>query len=252
MMSKPFLAACSAAALLLSSAALADPTPGASGSTTSASPAAAGLPAVRELVFQFGYNTKAASQGTNTGTTTFDIVGLANDGGLTVNATDNWWMSVHPKQTNTCEVYPQGGVTCGKPAYAVSALQLAVLPLLGHNYFSSLSTSTTSSWKQDYNVRATFLPGASSGFAGQVYTWNCAYTLTGKGTYAAQPPLILIHSDGQMKQQGGRYVTVSQKANILFDPRIQMPVYVDELMRLVPQMSVSSYSIEMKLISTRK
>jgi hypothetical protein len=45
---------------------------------------ATGLPTVRHLVYQFGYNTKAAKSGTGTGTTTIDIVGLAKDGGMTV------------------------------------------------------------------------------------------------------------------------------------------------------------------------
>jgi hypothetical protein len=53
-----------------------------------------------------------------------------------------------------------------------------------------------------------------------------------------------------MKQQGGRYITIDQKAGILFDPRIKMPVLVDETLRVVPQQSTNSYSIEMKLIRT--
>jgi hypothetical protein len=167
-----------------------------------------------------------------------------------VTATDNWWMAVHPKQTYSCEVYPNGGVTCAKPPYALTVIQLAVVPLLGHNYFAALSAGSNSTWKQNYNVRATFSPGVSTGFAGQVTTWNCAFTLTGKGTTPDSAPLILIHSDGAMKQQGGRYITANQKANILFDPRIKMPVYVNALLRFVPQQSVSSYSIEMKLIRT--
>jgi hypothetical protein len=176
--------------------------------------------------------------------------GLASDGGLTVNATDNWWMAVHPKQTYTCEVYPNGGVTCAKPPYALTGMQMAVLPLLGRNFFSALASNTSATWNQSYNIRATFLPGAGSGFAGQVYTWKCAYALTGKGTFADQPPLVLIHSQGTMKQQGGRYLELSEQANLLFDPRIQMPVYVNGLFRFVPQMSINSYSVEMKLIQT--
>src|SRR6185437_12153339 len=90
--------------------------------------AAPGLPAMRHLVYQFGYNTKAAKQGTGTGTTTIDITGLAKDGGLTVTATDNWWNTVRPRQTYTCEVYPGGGVTCAQPPNALSPIQLAIVP----------------------------------------------------------------------------------------------------------------------------
>jgi hypothetical protein len=251
-MSKLLTAAFTVAAMLAASPAGAQPTPGASGSVAPAPPAAvAGLPAVRHLVYRFGYNTKAASQGNNTGTTTIDIVGIAKDGGMTVTATDNWWMSVHPKQSSTCEVYSSGAVTCAKPPYALTVMQAVIVPLLGQNYFAALSAGLHSSWKQSYDVRATFSPGAAGmGFAGQVYTWNCAYTLNGKGTIPEQPPLVQIQLVGAMKQQGGRYLTVNQKAGVLFDPRIKMPVYVSESLRTVPQQGVSSYSIEMTLIRT--
>ena len=210
--------------------------------------AAPGLPAMRHLVYQFGYNTKAAKQGTGTGTTTIDITGLAKDGGLTVTATDNWWNTVRPRQTYTCEVYPGGGVTCAQPPNALSPIQLAIVPLLGRNYFHALAASPTSTWQQAYAVRATFLPSAASGFAGQVYTWHCSYSVTGKGPVPKGQPVLLVHLQGAMKQQGGRYVTVNQKANVAFDPRISMPVYVDEEFTFVPRQSVNRYTIEAKLI----
>jgi hypothetical protein len=210
-------------------------------------PATAELPAVRHLVYRFGYNTKATKEGTGTGTTTIDIVGLASDGGMTINATDNWWNTVRPRQTYTCEVYANGGVNCPQRPNALSPIQIAVVPLLGRAYFSALSAAPTSTWKQNYKVTATFFPSATSGFAGQLYTWNCAYTLEGKGT-SGSSPLILIHSDGSMKQQGGRYITVNQKANLLYDPRIKMPVFIDESITFVPQLSVNKYTIQLKLI----
>jgi hypothetical protein len=235
--------------MLAASPVSAQQTPPTSGSAApAASPAAAGLPTVRHLVYQFGYNTKAASEGTGTGTTTIDITGLAADGGMTVTATDDWWNTVNPRQTYTCEVYSSGGVTCAQPPYALSPIQLAVVPLLGRDYFASLSQGPTSSWKQNYNVKATFDPSGSTGFAGEVTTWNCAYTLTGKGTVPNGAPLILIQADGAMKQQGGRDLTVNQKAGIVFDPRIQMPVLVDEELNLVPRLSINRYTVELKLI----
>jgi hypothetical protein len=251
-MSKLLTAAFTIAALLAASPAGADTTPTASGSMAApaAHPAAAG-PTVHHLVYRFGYNTKATSQGNSTGTTTIDIGGLASDGGVTVTATDDWWNTVHPKQSNTCEVYANGNVTCAKPPYALSAIQLVVVPLLGKNYFAALSAGLHSSWKQSFDVKATFAPSAGGmGFAGQVYTWNCAYTLNGKGTIPEQPPLILVHSTGAMKQQGGRYTTINQDASMLFDPRIKTPVLINEVLKFVPQQSVSSYSIELKLIKT--
>ncbi len=236
------------AALAIAAMLAARPAPAQQAQPTSTPVGVSGLPAVRHLVYQFGYNTQAADHGDGTGTTTIDITGLAKDGGMMVTATDNWWNTVKPRQSFTCEVYPNGGVTCAEAPYAVSPIQIAILPLLGQQYFAALSAGPTSSWKQTYNVRATFFPSASRGFMGQVYTWNCAYTLTAKGTIPEAAPVVLVQSEGSMKQQGGRYITVNQKANIAFDPRIQMPVFVDELLTFVPQMTVNRYTIQLKLI----
>ncbi|MGA8534625.1 MAG: hypothetical protein WB615_10995 [Candidatus Tumulicola sp.] len=222
--------------------------------TASPAPAQqAGLPTLHHLVYQFGYNTPATKSGTGTGTTTIDIVGLAPDGGMTVKATDDWWNTVRPRQTYTCEVYSNGGVTCAQPPNAISPIQLAVVPLLGQHYFSALSAGANSTWQQKYNVHATFAPSATSGFAGQVYTWNGAYTLTGKGMVPNNNHQVnVIHSTGAMKQHGGRYVTVNQKANLLFDPKLGIPVYVDEEFTFVPRITVNRYTVQMKLISFSK
>jgi hypothetical protein len=215
--------------------------------------AATALPAIRHLVYRFGYNTPATKSGTGTGTTTIDIEGLAPDGGMTVKATDDWWNTVRPRQTYTCEVYANGGVKCPHPPNAISPIQIAIVPLLGQHYFSPLSAGANSTWHQQYSVKATFLPAASSGFAGQVYTWNCALTLTGKGTVPNDHHQVnVIHSNGAMKQQGGRYVTANQKANLMFDPKLQMPVYVDEELTFVPRLTVNRYTIQMKLQSFSK
>lgn len=213
-------------------------------------PAAAAPPAVRHLVYRFGYNTKAADSGTGTGTTTIDIGGVASDGGLTVTATDDWWNTVKPRQSFTCELYSSGSVTCAQAPYAISPIQIAIVPLLGQSYFAALSAGSNASWKQSNEVRATFFPGATSGFAGQVYTWKCDYTLTGKGTVPDSAPLIFVQSDGAMKQQGGRSITVNQKANIAFDPRIQVPVFIDEEITFIPRLSINRYTIQLKLIKT--
>jgi hypothetical protein len=226
------------------------------GVALAASPAPAqqaGLPIVRHLVYRFGYNTPATKSGTGTGTTTVDIEGLASDGGMTVKATDDWWNTVRPRQTYTCEVYPGGGVTCAQPTNAISAIQIAIVPLLGQHYFSALSANANSTWEQKYNLHATLFPSAASGFAGQVYTWKCAYTLTGKGMVPNNNHQVnVIHSTGAMKQQGGRFITVNQKANLLFDPKLESPVYVDEEFTFVPRLTVNKYTIQMKLISFSK
>lgn len=241
-MTKSLAAVFAIAAVVASAAAQAQsPVPAASGGAGQA-------PAVRHLVYRFGYNTKATNEGTGTGTTTIDIGAMASDGGIMVTATDDWWNTVNPRQSYTCEVYPNGGVTCAQPPYAVSPIQIAILPLFGQNVFTALSGNTTASWTQKYNVKATFFPSAASGFAGQVYTWNCNYTMTAKGTASSSSPLIVVQQNGSMKQQGGRYVTVNQQAGIAFDPRIKMPVLVDETITFVPRLSIAQYTIQLKLI----
>ena len=214
-------------------------------------PAGPGLPAVRHLEYRFGYNTPATKAGTGTGTTTIDITGLAPDGGMTITATDNWWNTVRPRQTYTCEVYANGGVVCPQPPYALSPIQVAIVPLLGRRYFAALAGNAHATWEQKYSVRATFFPSGTHGFSGHVYTWNGVYSLTAKGTTPNNGEAVnVIHSTGSMTQQGGRAVKVNQKANLLFDPRLKIPVYVDELFTFVPRLSVNQYTIQMKLIHT--
>ncbi len=233
-----------AGTLLMASPALSLTTPGAAGAAGTA------LPAVRHLVYRFGYNTKATKEGTGTGTTTIDIVGLAADGGMNVTATDYWWNTVNPRQTSTCEIYTDGGVTCAQRPYVLSPIQVTILSLLGRHYFSALSGGTNVSWQKTFAVKASFAPIASSGFAGQMYTWKCTNALQAKGTTPNNgKPVVVIHGTGSMKQQGGRYITANQKSTILFDPRLKIPVYLAEEFTFVPQRTTNRYTVELKLIN---
>jgi len=247
-MSKLLTAAFIVAAMLVVSPAHAQPTATPAGSAAPAAQSAGGLTALHHLVYQFGYDQKAASSGNNTGTTTIDFVGLANDGGMTVKATDNWWMAVHPKQSSVCEVYPNGDVKCSQAPYNLTAIQASILPYLGRNVFKALAGGLNSTWKQSYSLRASFAPGVTRGLAGQVTTWNCEFTMNGKGTMPEQPPLVLVNADGSVKQQGGRYIQLNQQANIVVDPRLKIPVLVSNLSRFVPQQSTSSYSVNLQLV----
>ena len=204
--------------------------------------------AARHLVYEFGYNTRAADTGPGTGKTTIDVGGPAPDGGVKVTATDEWWNTVRPRQSYTCELYPNGGVKCSQPPYAISPIQVAIVPLLGQSVFTALSSNEKATWNQSYDVHATFAPAAKSGFAGQPSTWKGAYTLTGKGTVPEDPPIVLVQFQGAMKQQSGRYITANQKGNILFDPRIKTPVFVSQAITFVPTLSVNRYTVELKLI----
>jgi hypothetical protein len=209
-------------------------------------PASATAP-VRHLVYQFGYNTKVASSGNGTGTTTVDILGPAKDGGVMVSGTDFWWNTVRPRATNTCEVYPNGSVSCSQAPYAISPIQLTLFPLLGRSYFNELSADGKSSWTRSYQLKAAVLPGAS-GFAGQSYTWNCVYSLHGQGPIAKAGPIVLIKATGTLDQQSGRYLKATSKQRIAYDPRAKLPVFVSDVRTHVPQRSVYSNDlVELKL-----
>lgn len=192
---------------------------------------------VRTLVYQFGYNTKVAKQGTGTGSTTIEILGPAKDGGLRISGSDHWWNTVRPRAKNTCEVYPTGTVKCAEAPYAISPIQLTLFPLLAAAYFHSLTSSGTSSWTQTYSLYAAIIPGAA-GPAGTPVTWNCVYKLEGKGPIANSAPLILVTSNGTLDQQGGHYRQATSKQRIAYDPVAKIPVIVSDVRTHLPQRSV--------------
>jgi hypothetical protein len=218
-----------------------------SGQAPGASPA----PALH-LVYEFGYNTKVAKSGPGTGTTTVDVSGPAADGGLVVSGTDFWWNTVRPRATNTCEVYAGGTVACLQRPYAISPMQLTIFPMLARGYFKGLSASGTSSWKRHFEVKAAIVPGAN-GFAGQLYTWVCDYTLQGKGPAPDSKAQVLVQSNGTLTQQGGRYRSATSKAGILYDIVHKVPAYVSETRTHLPQTSVyNNDDIQVKLIKLKQ
>lgn len=202
----------------------------------------------RHLVYEFGYNTKAASSGQGTGTTTVDISGPVADGGVMISGTDFWWNTVRARATNTCELYANGNVRCAQSPYALSPIQLTLFPLLAHNFFKGLSPGGKSSWERSYQVKAAIVAGAS-GFAGQPYTWDCNYTLQGKGPVANAAPLILITSTGTLNQQSGRSLKATSKQSIVYDPAAKVPAIVHDIRTHIPMKSVYSNDlIELKLM----
>ncbi len=204
----------------------------------------------RHLVYEFGFNTKVASSGNGTGTTTIDILGPAHDGGVMISGTDYWWNTARPRATNTCEVYPDGGVSCQQPPYAISPIQFTLFPLLGKNYFHPLSTGGGhANWSRTYEVKAAILPGAS-GLASQLTSFKCVYTLQGKGKIANAAGTILVEATGRLTQQGGRYLTASSKQRIAYDPAAGIPVVISDVRTHLPMRSVYSNDlVELKLKS---
>lgn len=202
---------------------------------------------VRHLVYQFGYNTAVANSGQGTGTTTIDISGPAADGGMTITGTDHWWNTVRPRAANTCEIHPNGNVSCSQPPYAISPMQLTIFPLLARGVFKGLNAGATSSWQRSYQLYAAIIPGAS-GFAGQPTTWQCSYNLVGKGPIKGAAPLVLIEADGTLSQQGGTYRKATSKQRIVYDPVRKVPAIVRDVRTHIPMRSVYSNDlIELKL-----
>lgn len=194
--------------------------------------------ATRTLVYEFGFNTRAASSGNGTGTETI-VIGPASDGGVTIKGTDEWWNTVRPRATNTCELHPNGGVSCTQRPFALSPIQLTLFPLLAQNFFNELNSSGTSSWKHSYQVKAAIVPGAS-GFAGDLTTWNCTYQLHGKGPIPEGKGAILIQTQGTLAQQGGRYLKATSKQHISYDPLNKVPLAVSDTRTHIPMRSVNS------------
>lgn len=202
---------------------------------------------VRHLVYEFGYNTKAVGSGQGTGTTEVEILGPAADGGLMVTAADHWWNTPRARAKNTCEVYPDGSVSCLQAPYAISPIQLTLFPLLGRNYFQQLSGNGTGNWSHKYHLKAAVVPGAT-GFAGQLTTWDCTFDMHGKGHASDAPQLVLISGTGQLTQQGGRHWKASVKQNMAYDPVRRLPVEVHDIRTHLPMKSVySNDSIHIKL-----
>ena len=203
----------------------------------------------RHLEYQFGYNTKAASSGDGTGTTTVEILGPAADGGLKVSASDFWWHTARPRAKNTCEVYPNGSVSCSQPPYSISPIQLTLFPLLARDYFSGLSANPSSSWKNTYQVKAAIVAGAATNFANHPYTWNFVYSLHGKGAIQNGEGLIHVVGDGTSEQQGGRYRKGTAKLSLAYDPAIKLPVLVQDTRTHLPQQTVYNNDfVELKLL----
>lgn len=218
----------------------------------SAQTPAAAATSTLHLVYEFGYNTKVAKSGPGTGTTTIDVSAPAADGTVTVSGADFWWNTVRPRATNTCMLHPNGSVSCSQRPYAISPIQLTIFPLLARNYFKGLPASRTGSWERHFEIDAAIVPGAT-GFAGQLYTWVCDYTLQGKGFASGSTSQVIVQSKGTLTQQGGRYRSATSKAGILFDIVNKVPAYVSETRTHLPQTNVyNNDSIEVKLIRIQR
>ena len=193
-------------------------------------------PRPHHLVYQFGYNTKVASSGNGTGTTTIDIAPAAGKG-LTVSGADFWWNTVRPRAVNPCNVSDNGDVDCAQAPYAISPIQVTIYSFFGRNFFAGLNAAGTSAWTQTFTIHAAAIPGAT-GFAGTPYTWKCVLNLQGKGVPAGSKRTVELQGTGTLTQQGGHYRNGTLKVGILYDTKLRVPVFISMVRSRLPQMSV--------------
>ncbi|MEO7202318.1 MAG: hypothetical protein ABI431_05925 [Candidatus Tumulicola sp.] len=186
--------------------------------------------------YRFGYNTEASEAGPDS---TLIVPGAAMaDGGVLVSATDTWWNSVRFLATNSCEVYPNGNVTCLDRPYDLSPMQLVLFPMLGHQYFSRLGRSGDGNWTQSYRVSH-----------GDLYLYDCQFVMRGSGALGGSNSIFAIDVNGKSDQVGGAYRGGELKQRIYYDVEVGLPAIVEDQRAHLPQTTIYNNDyVELRLI----
>ncbi len=200
-------------------------------------------PAVRHLEYAFSpypvsrfvdTGSVGAISGPGTGTMSVDIAGPASDGGLVISATEDWWYSVRPRQTHTCEVYPNGGLSC-EYIPSPSASELVLLPLLARDYFSGVGSSQ---WQQAYKL--------SFGDGYVVTAVKNDLRVTGSSDGGR---VVNVALSGTLTQLDRRYFKAGESGTIAYDTKASVPVTVHIVRQWVPSDSTfSSNGVDFKLL----
>jgi hypothetical protein len=205
-----------------------------------ASPSPEPSPAIptHHLEYRFGWNAKVADSGPYTGTLKVDLQAPVTDGSAPVAATEMWWNTLRPTATDTCQVYPAGGISCLERPYSLSPMDLALFPLLAGTYFDGLG-SGKSTWQKTFQLTR------------GVSVWDCAFTLNDKGMIPGSP-LRLIEATGTIAPHGDRYreETISVTTRIAYDPVAKVPVLVDQEMLHNHNQPRGLETIQLKLINS--
>jgi hypothetical protein len=201
-------------------------------------------PTVRHLEYAFSPYpvSRVADTGTigpitgpGTGTMSIDIAGPASDGGLVISATEDWWYSVRPRQTHTCEVYPNGGLSCDYIP-SPSASELVLLPLLARDYFSGVGSS--SGWQQAYKLS----------FGGGYVVTAVKNDLHVTGSSDAGR-IVNVALNGTLTQLDRRYFKAGETGTIAYDTKSSVPVTVRMVRQWVPTDSAfSATGVDFKLL----
>jgi hypothetical protein len=205
--------------------------------------AQAPAPAVRHLEYAFSpypvsrvadTGTAGPISGPGTGTMSVDIAGPASDGGLMISATEDWWYSVRPRQTHTCEVYPNGGLSCDWIP-SPSASELVLLPLLARDYFSGVGSSQ---WQQAYKL--------SFGDGYVVTAVKNDLHVIGSSDSGR---IVNVALNGTITQLDRHYFTAGETGTIAYDTKTSVPVTVHMVRQWVPTDSAfSSSGFDFKLL----
>jgi hypothetical protein len=167
-----------------------------------------------------------------------DIGAAMTDGGVMVSATDTWWNSVRSRATNSCEVYPNGDVTCLDRPYDLSPMQLVLFPMLGRQYFSRLGRSGDGSWTQTYRVSH-----------GDLVLYDYQFAMRGTGPAADTDNIFSIDVSGKADQVGGRYRGGDLKQRIYYDAEVGLPAIVEDERAHLPQTTIYNKDyVELRLI----
>ncbi|MGA8533342.1 MAG: hypothetical protein WB615_04485 [Candidatus Tumulicola sp.] len=191
---------------------------------------------VRHLQYRFGWNAEVADTGPYTGTLSVDLQPPTSDGSVTATATELWWNTIRPTATDTCQIYPNGGITCSQRPYSLSPMSLTLFPLLASNYFDVLAGGV-STWKRDFEL--------TKGLG----IWDCDFTLNGKGPISGSPQLNLIEAAGTITPHVNHSVeeTVDVTTRIAYDPIAKLPVLVNQELKHNHNQPRSLETVQLKL-----
>jgi hypothetical protein len=173
-------------------------------------------------------------EGPGTGTMGIDILGHAPDGGLMISATEDWYYSVRPRQTHTCEVYPNGGLSCDYIP-SPSASELVILPMLARDYFSGVAASQ---WKQSYRLS----------FGGDYVVTAVTNNLQVTGSSDAGR-VVNVAVNGTLAQLDRRFLHATETGTIVYDTKSSIPIAAHIVRQWVPTDSAfSSNAVDFKLL----
>jgi hypothetical protein len=182
---------------------------------------------VRHLEYAFAiYSTARPNGGLYNGTLSVDILGTAPDGGTLVQASENWYYALRPRQTRECEVYPNGTVRCDDAPPYPSETELVLLPLLARNFFNDGSAGHPSSWQRNFEL------SVQKGLYVTAAAINLTATPQGSGRN------LTVTSNGVFKQLDRPRRIALEEGRFVYDRTAQVPVEVHEVQSPTPTGSV--------------